>query len=57
MNLSKARETLYQHFNHSLIKLLNSSYKPGKRMRFQWEVGVMKAPSGACLDLQTHKYH
>lgn len=45
-----------KHFNHSLIKLSNSPYKQGKKMSFQWEVGVMKAPSGVCLDLQTHKY-
>lgn len=46
-----------KHFNHSLIKLSNIPSKQGKRMRFQQEVGVVRVPSGVCLDLQAHKYH
>lgn len=42
-----------KHFNHTVIKLCNSPYKQGERMRFQWEVGVVEIPSGVCLDLYT----
>lgn len=57
VSLRRIMKHYTKHFNHSLIKRSSSPYKKGKRMRFQWEVGVMKAPSGVCLDLQTHKYH